>query len=337
MDLEQLQRDLRNRYRHQKMDDLGARAQDLVSYVEEEYGIAPSGLSQQEIRLIAQTILDAETRQLQEELEDLLVQKERIDRQVERKSGQLQEEKHAVFNILDDIVGTASPQTFAALHQVRLQSIDLFDMLEEMVETAIITTLEKTQEIEETIEEISREITYETLNEGPLETGRIRRVLGSILHSAVGVGEATPNRAEEILRGTLRGARSGLVKAIHRLKKQLLFMPEELKLTESMPTELLRSDSLFTQIIQDEALRCGNESRELLEKLSREIRYDLSELVEVSRETVEIMKDQLSQVLQRSKLLNSRTASEAKRMGISAWLSAKSVLGGALHNTKEKK
>ncbi len=337
MNLEQLQRDLRDRYRNSSAPDRETRIAELVDYLEQEHGLEARALSQPEIRLVVQTVLDAETASLQEELEKLLVEKERIERRIERTNTQLQEEKHAVFNALDETIGERSPEAFALLHQVKLQSIDLFDMLEEMIETAIITTLEKTTEIEETIEEITREITYETLNEGPLETARIRMVLGAILHRAAGVGEATPNQAESILRGTLLGVRSGLIKSIRRLKKQLLFMPEELKLTETMPIELLRTDSLFTQIIHDEALRCEPESRQLLDKLSREIRYDLGELVEVSRETVDVMKEQLSQMLQRSKLLNSKTAEEAKRMGVSAWRSAKSALGHALGKKSDER
>ena len=337
MDLEQLQRNLRIRYREEEGKSPEERIRSLVDFLQREYDLDVATLSQPEISVIAKTILEAETAPLQGELETLLVQKERIERQIERKSEELQEEKHAIFEALESSIGEASPDAFAKLHQVKMQTIDLTDMLEEMIETAIVTTLEKTQEVEATVEEIVREAAYETLNEGPLETGRIRRVLGSILHSAIGVAEAAPNRAEAILRGTLRGIRSGLVKAIHRLKKQLLFLPEELKLTESMQTELLRSDTLLTQIIHDEALRCSPESRHLLEKLTKEIRYDLSELVEVSRETVDIMKEQLSQALQRSKLLNSKTANEAKRMGVSAWRSAKSVIGGALNNEKGKK
>jgi len=336
LDLEQMQRDIRNHYKHQEALELDARIEDLIGYLNSEYGLDKNDLTLPEIRLIVNTILAEQTAPLHEELESLLVQKERIDRQIERKSERIQEEKHHIFNTLETLMESAENETQAKLHQVKLQSIDLFDMLEEVVETAIITTLEKNHDIEETIEEICKEITYETLGEGPLETGRIRLVIGSILHSAVDVSEATPNQAETILLGTLKGVRSGLIKAIRRLKKQLLYMPEELKLTASMQTELLRTDVLFTRVLQDEAMQCSPESRALLEKLSKEIRYDLEELVEVSRETVDLMKSQLSQAISRSQVLNSKTATEAKRVGISAWRSAKTALEGALQNAKGK-
>jgi hypothetical protein len=336
LDLEQLQRDIRNHYKNQEAMELDARIENLIGYLKAEYGLDRNELTLPEIRLIVNTILAEQTASFQEELEALLVQKERVERQIERKSERIQEEKHHIFNALEALLDNADTETQAKLHQVKLQSIDLFDMLEEVVETAIITTLERNHDIEETIEEICKEITYETLGEGPLETGRIRLVIGSILHSAVDVSEATPNQAEAIMLGTLKGVRSGLIKAIRRLKKQLLYMPEELKVTASMQTELLRTDVLFTRVLQDEALQCSPESRALLEKLSKEIRYDLEELVEVSRETVDLMKGQLSQAISRSQVLNSRTASEAKRVGVSAWRSAKTALEGALQNAKGK-
>lgn len=334
MHIEQLQRELRTRFRDEPTTDLYERTKAAVAYVKQEFGIGPDALTQPEIRAVAKTLLEEETRSLAEELDALMVQRERLQRQIERKSDQIQEEKHQIFNALEAAIGEESVAAHASLHQVRLEMTDLTDILEEVIETAIITTLEKTTEIEETIEEITKEITYETLNEGPLENERIRRVIGAILHSAVNVSEAAPNQAEMILRGTLRGMRNGLIKSIRRLKKQLLFMPEELRLTETMQSDLPRSDVLFTQIIHDRLADCDHESRDLMEKLTKEMRF--AELVEVSKETVELMREQFNQVLNRSQMLNSKTAVEAKKMGVTAWKSAKHALGGAISTAKEK-
>lgn len=336
IDLEQMQRDIKDCYKRLESPDPEERIGKLIHYIKEEYALPEGNFTLPEIKMIVNIVLNEQTEALQSELEALLVEKERIARQIERKSALLQAQKHELFHCLETQLDNTAEETKAMLHQVKLQSLDLFDMLAEIVESAIITTLEKNHEIEETVEEISKEITHETLGEGPLQNDRIRLVIGTILHTAVEVSEATPNQAEAILRGTLKGVRSGLVKAIRKLKKELLFMPDELKLTESMPKELLRSDVLFTQILRNEELRCSPESSALLEKLSKEIRFDLEELVEVSRETVDLMKAQLSQALSRSQMLNSKTAIDAKRVGISAWRSAKTALEGALQNAKGK-
>lgn len=336
IDLEQLQRDIRNHYKHLDAADPEARIGNLIAYLKEEHGLEKDALTLPEIRILVKTVLAEQTEPLQEELESLMVQKERIARQIERKSERIQEEKHRIFNTFETLLDDNAGDTLVKLHQIKLQSIDLFDMLEEVIETAIITTLEKNHEIEETIEEICKEITYETLGEGPMESERIRLIIRTILHTAVEVGEAAPNQEKAILLGTLKGIRSGLIKALRRLKKELLFMPDEIRLTETMQRDLLRTDTLFTQVLQEEALQCSPESRALIEKVSKEIRFDLEELVEVSRETMELMKIQLGKAISRSQVLNSKTAVEAKRMGISAWRSAKTALEGALQNAKGK-
>ena len=76
---------------------------------------------------------------------------------------------------------------------------------------------------------------------------------------------------------------------------------------------------------------------EILTRVSKEIHYDMQELVELSKETVEMMRERFTSAMERgSKVLNSKTAQEAKRMGISAWGSAKTALGSAIKSAKEK-
>lgn len=340
MDLEKFERDIRYKYKKAPNQELQKNVADLFNHIGEEWKIIPSELTEQELKIVATAILEAETKTVHDEVQELLAEKERIERQLERKSEVFQEGKHEVFNAIEQAFEEPTVHTLAKLHHIKLQSIDLFDMLEEMVESAIITTLEKGQDTEETIEEITKEITYETLSEGPLSTIRIREVVSSILNTAVGVADASPNQAEEILRGTLRGIRTGLVKAISRLKKQLLYMPDEVQTLmthgfESLQDELQRADSLFTQVIQNVADKSSSTSKSLLEKLSKEIHYDLQELLQISKETVEVMRSHFNQAIVRSaKVLNSEKAKDAKRMGIHAWSSAKTAVGGAIKSAK---
>lgn len=340
MDLQKFERDIRHKYDESQVDDLHTKVVDIFKYVQSEWKIVPEELTGQELKVVATAVLENETKELHDKVQELLVEKERIERQLERKSDIFQEAKHEVFDAIEQALEEPSAETLARLHHIKLQSIDLFDMLQEMIESAIVTTLERGQDTEETIEEITKEITYETLSEGPLSPVRIRSVVSSIIQTAVDVADATPNQAEVILRGTLRGVRSGLVRSISRFKKQLLYMPEEVKALmtdgfETLQDELQRADSLFTQVIQNVADKSSNTSKALLEKISKEIHYDLQELLQISKETVEVMRHHLSDVLVRSsRVLNSEKAREAKRMGSQAWGVAKTAVGGAIQSAK---
>lgn len=345
MDLEKFERDLRSFYKNSAAKEITKKVQDMLAHIHDEWEIPAENLTLHELKLLAEAIVENETQLLHDEVEELLAQKDRIERQLERKSDELQHLKYTIFNTIETAIPESSAQTRAKLHQIKLQSIDLFDMLSEMVESAIITTLEKNQDIEETIEEIAKDITYETLNEGVLSTIRIRKILSTILQTAIDISEASPNHAEEILRGTLRGMRNGLTRSIERFKKQLIYMPDEAKVLliedyEQLHAELPQIESLYGQIVTSLGNQSSASTQKLLNEVSDDIRYDMEELVHISKETVEVMRENLSHLAKEamarsSQVLHSKTAKEAKRMGVQAWSTAKTAIDNAIKSAKD--
>jgi len=345
MDIEKYERNIRNFYKKNSAASLNEKVTGVVAHIEEEWSIPKERLNFQELKTLAESVLEIETQNLHDEVQELLAHKEQIERQLERKSMELQNAKYAVFNALEANLGTDAPSLQRDLHQIKLQSIDLFDMLEEMVESAILTTLEKGYDIEETIKEIVKNITYETLNVGSMSTLRIRKIIYTILQSVISVAEATPNVAEDILRGSLRGIRSGLVKSIKEFKKQLQYMPDEVKTAVLKDytdfDELNQVNLIFTQTIQSLSSTTDASTEAMLVKVSKDIHLDMDELIHISKETVEVMRDRLSNVTREafergSRALQSAKAQEAKRMGIEAWSAAKTALDSAIRTAKDK-
>ncbi|RLA82084.1 MAG: hypothetical protein DRG78_08155 [Epsilonproteobacteria bacterium] len=316
------------------------------SYSHQFKNVEASELTLAEIKAITTTILDLETKKLQDDVEELLAKKEEIERSLEKKQNELQESKYAVFNALEDKLSSDESALFK-LHQVKLQSIDLYDILSEMVESAIITALERDQDgdIGETTIEVIKDITYESIKEGSLNTIRVRKILSTILISAIDVAEATPNRAEEILRSTLKGMRSGLIDSIKRFKKRLAYMPLEAKhiLIEDYDTiieDLNQTDTLFSQVVSTQASQSSQSTSVILENINKDMRYDLKELVHISKEAAEAMKERFSNfaknaVRKADSALKSPKANEAKRMGKEAWGVAKVALGSAIKTAKD--
>jgi hypothetical protein len=334
MDIEKFERDIGNYYGKRRSKDLQKKILGTYEHMQQEWGVGIDELNQHQLKVLSKKILDIETKSLHDELQDALVEKERIERLLERKREELQDAKYRIFDAFEAAIGEESP-ALEKLHHIKLQCIDLFDMLQEMVESAILTTLEKGYDIEETIEEITKEITFETLSEGSFSSIRIRQVMSNILTTSVEIADATPNRAEEIIKGTMKGLRAGFVKSINHFKKQLLFMPDEIRSSimsdpSELRNELQRSDLLFTQMVQNLAQQSSSSSKAVLEKVSKEMHYDLEELLQISKETVDIMKEKFSKAVSKSSMLNSQTAKEAKRMGTQAWASAKAAMSNAL-------
>ncbi|MBW6489210.1 DUF6781 family protein [Sulfurimonas sp.] len=303
-------------------------------------------LNFQEMKDITAEIVEGKTKKLRDELQELLLQKELIEKNLEKKSYELQGTKYAIFNDIESLIDKEDAQTLSKLHQVKLQSIDLFDLLGEAVEGAIITALEKSKDSEakELIQEVIKELTYHTIKEGTLNTIRVRKILSTILHSSIDIAEATPNTSEDILEATLRGMRAGLLESIDRFKKRLAYMPLEAKhiLIEDYDTimeDLNQTDTLFLQVVQTQANESNPTIRKILIELNKKMHYDLEELIHISKETAQVMRERFSAlaktaVKKADTALKSETAKEAKRMGIQAWGIAKTALNSAIKSAK---
>jgi hypothetical protein len=345
MKTETLNEELANGY-NRRFKSIEKRVASVVEHLVQTNDFDVNKLELAQMKSMVSTILTLETSSLQEDVENLLAQKELIERSLEKKYAQLQDAKYDVFDVLEDRL-ESNEIALAKLHQVKLQSIDLYDILSEMVESALITTLEKDQDgdIKETTIEVIKDITYEAIKEGSLNTIRIRKILSTILISAIDLAEATPNRAEDILQATLRGMRAGLIRSINRFKKRLAYMPVEAKhiLIEDYDTiiaDLNQTDTLFSQVVITQADQSSILTQEILLKLNKEMHYDLEELVHVSKETADVMKEKFSSFAKKAvkkadTALKSPKAQEAKRMGKEAWGVAKVALGSAIKTAKD--
>ncbi|MCW8837390.1 MAG: hypothetical protein OQK11_01685 [Thiovulaceae bacterium] len=303
-------------------------------------------LNLHEIKSLANTILDIESKKIHDELEDLIAKKEAIESKVLKKRQELQQIKYDVFSTLESKINTEDTQTLSKLHQVKLQSIDLFDILSETVESAIITSLERSKDSEasENIQEVIREITYQAIKEGSLNTIRTRKILATILNSAINVAEASPNNAVNILSPTLKGMRSGLMHSIERFKRRVAYMPLEAKHIliedyDNIMEDLNQTDTLFMQVIQTQANESSSDIRRILVELNQKMHLDLEELVVISKETASVIRDRVSNftktaVEKADNALKSDKAKEAKQMGVQAWGIAKEALGSALKSAK---
>lgn len=350
MNSEKLERDLLDKF--VELESLDEKQQtklvgDVLDHLKDEWELDVAKLRTNELQALSSAVLTQATKNLNNELQELLLQKERIERQLNKKSHTLQSKKHQLFNTIEALIKdrNADGETIAKLHSIELQSMDLINLLEEMVETAIITTLEKRSNIEETLEELAKEITLQTLDEGILSAIRIRHVISTILKTAIEVAEATPNSAHDILEATIKGMRTGLVRALDRFKQKFLFTPDEAKMIliddpQALYNELHHIDTLFIQSIEALAAQSSPSIRAVLENILSDIRYDMQELTLISKETLDILGEKLThlakEAMQKSSdLLQSKKAQEAKKMGVHAWSVARSVIDGAIKGAKD--
>lgn len=345
MDMDKTINEIKKLYNH-RFRSIDKRVTSVLQEGEESLKLNLSKLDLHEMKSLSNTILDIECEKIHKELEDLLKQKEEIEANLHKKRQDLQQIKYEVFDAIESTMDKKDSNTLAKLHQIKLQSIDIFDILSETVESAIITTLERSRDSEasEDIEEIIKEITYEAIKEGSLSTIRTRKILSTILSSAIEISEASPNNAQMILKPTLKGMRSGLLHSIERFKARIAYMPLEAKHIliedyDNIMEDLNQTDTLFVQVVQTQANESTEEIRKLLVELNQKMHLDLEELVTISKETANVIKTKVSNftktaVKKADTALKSEKAKEAKAMGIQAWGIAKEALGSALKSAK---
>jgi len=347
---EQLERDLLDKcVKLENLDEANQKKEieSIFKHLEKEWNTDIKNIESTQLTSLTSCVVTQSTKSLTTELEELLLQKERIERQLDKKTHELQSKKHQLFATLEELITEkgANSQTIAKLHSLELQSMDLLTLLEEMVESAIITTLEKGTNIEETLEELAKEIILHTLDEGILSAARIRHIISSILKISIDVAEATPNSAGIILEGTIKGMRKGLIRALERFKQKFAYTPDEAKFLliddpQSLYNELHHTDALFLQTIEALAVQSSPSIKAELENILADIRYDMEELTLISKETLEIVGDKLSvfakdAMKKSSVILKSDKAKEAKKLGVHAWGVARNVLDGAIKGAKD--
>jgi len=345
MNIQEFERDVKSYFIKSRKRNLDTKVEDILSHIESEWQVTAASLSSSELRIVTETVLSTETRELHDEVEEIIAEKERLERKLDRARAALQESKYRVYDAIENALDTSAESTLLKLHQIKLQSIDLFDILGEMVEGAIITALEKGSNISESVEEVIKHLTYEALSEGSLNNIRIRKIISTVLQSAISTAEATPNREEIILRATLKGIRSGLIKAIKEFKQQLMYMPDEAKNIliddfESIQKELHQTDTLFTQVIHSQSLQNSETTQKMLKKITKDMHYDLEELTRITSETVDLLRDKLGVLKKRAieksaEVMKSQSAQDAKRMGVQAWGVAKAAVDGAIKSAKD--
>lgn len=291
-------------------------------------------LSIDELRAITSTLLKLEGSNIYSDIENLIAQKELIESQIAQKTHELQNLKYSLFDILENQIFN-DETNLEQLHKIKIESLDLLEILDEIIQSAIITTLEKNTNISQTLREIVKDITYQSLNASVLNATRIRHIIATILQSAISVCEASPNHAQQILDGTFRGIDDALYKTIEKFHQYLLFAPEELKVLykdeyKTIEIELDSIESLYKQIIGSIASTNHATYIEMLYEINRDLQSTTS-LSEIAQKTLNLLRNRLDKIKKqvsqkRSQLLQSRSAQEAKAIGSRAWSVAKNAV-----------
>ena len=86
-------------------------------------------LNLNEMKSLSAIVLNIETAKTHSQVEALLAKKEKLQTELDQKLEKLQEIKYDVFHAIEEHISQDDALTLSKLHQVKLQSVDIFDLL----------------------------------------------------------------------------------------------------------------------------------------------------------------------------------------------------------------
>ena len=306
-------------------------------------------LSHSVIRDVVTKTLAETTQEQSAHIQELLVEKERLEQDIKTATLKLQELRQDSFTdietVFNEMFTEIEPQFIKTLTELQLESIDILDILAEVTESAFIAAIENGENIEAAFREITRDLTHKTLRDGYLTLDRAKHVIEVIISVAVTFAEAKPNASEAILKGAIYGTKKGLTQAIKIFKDQFAYIPDQLaprqiKSLQQTFEDLHHTDTLFIQAIKRKADSSESVVKDQMHVIIERMHPELSELINISKETLILVSEKLTKlgkqaVIKGEKVLHSKAAAEAKRMGVTVWDVAKGALGGAISSAKD--
>ena len=294
--------------------------------------LAQAGLyDEKRLQFAFVALIEAIRRPKEKETERLLTEIDRLHRQLHREREELQRSLRELFSTIETMGETLESDLrttwVEALESTELGYVESLGLLNETVESALVAALEEADDIEEAVRTVVRQITLETVGEGILSAPRLRTILTTILSRASDLAEATPNRAREILHGTVYGINDALIATVSQLKEQLAFAPEELKSSgvlnwNEMVKMLARSDELYKEIIDNVAAKNSPFVAEILRDSLKQPKIRFAELRNLSHETLELAKQKLSTLAKEAVQKSAELTIEARKLGRKAWQKA---------------
>lgn len=109
---------------------------------------------------------------------------------------------------------------------------------------------------------------------------------------------------------------------------------------DTIMEDLNQTDTIFAQVVINQASQSSSVIHKMLLDINKEMKYDLEELLVVSKETAEVMKNRFANfaklaVKKADSAIHSPRAKEAKRIGIHAFETAKVALESAIKTAKD--
>ncbi len=232
-------------------------------------------------------------------LHDKIYEKEKLEKLIEQEAKQIQKDIKSSFEELETICDNDEHRKM--LQDAKLKGVHLLGILKEVVQETLLTAIENGKDIQESIKVLTRYFTYESILLGDIKKYRVLNIQKSILEVAIELADYNHVYAKEILKGTIFGLQSGMLKAVENIKNDLKFSLDEKEYQESMCKTMkkevahLQDDfiDLLKKYTKNKTLKSAKVIKKILEK---ELDTPAAKMKRVSSEAKELLDERFEQL-----------------------------------------
>ncbi len=294
----------------------------------------------------------------------------KLKQEIEFQKKELREILKDIYNGIEEFSKTTNDKTSLfiekAISDTKLKEILLLGILKETTEEAIITTIENQKNIEEVTEAIIQNIIFQTIGGDDFSKDKTLEATRTVLNVAINIADEYQAFAKEILKGTVKGIKNGIINAVNDFNKNLEFLPDEIRdqkeekiLFEGLNIIDLNSD--YIDLIKNASQNSNGISKKILEDIVLELDNSATKLMKITSDTKENILKKVEKLKESPKVNEFRkmlanklselhidkkiksikkedieqVAKESKKLGLRAWEVAKNALEGAIKSTKE--
>lgn len=263
------------------------------------------------ISAIVEGLVAATTHEVESNLLQDIAQKETLENQIVKKRHEIRQIIANTYNTIDGFLenyeNAAKDTLTNAISDTKLKGIELLGILKETASEAILTALEKGDDVENTITQITNNITYQAINEGVITKSRILSISKTIIDGSIEIADEDIAFAKEILSGSVRGTREGIIRAVEKFHEEVAYMPKEveertknaLKKTE---IGLLDMEDSYIALLRQCASSSKGISRKIISDYAKDLDSTASRLQRVSHEARKTITQKLNELKDSAKI-----------------------------------
>lgn len=320
------------------------------------------------------SVIDGSMQALSQEKEEEIYKKislvTKLKQEIELQKKELKNILQDIYKDIEEFSKTADGKTSLfiekAISDTKLKEVLLLGILKETTEEAIITTIENQKNVEEVTQTIIQNIIFQTIGGDDFSKAKTLEAAKTVLNVAVGIADEYQAFAKEILKGTTKGIKNGIVNAVNDFNKNLEFLPDEIRdqkeekiLFEGLNIIDLNSD--YIDLLKNASQNSNGISKKILEDIIAELDNSMTRLMKITTDTKESILKKVEKLKESPKVNEFRktlanklgelqidkkiknikkedleqVAKESKKLGLRAWEVAKNAIEGAIKSTRD--